>query len=147
MIMGLILAVLFVCGFSTQKEPVDLLKSKLIDLDKAIDLAQWGAKPEADSEDESEEDADSQATSGWKTVTGVEESAPKTIKVRVHGTKAFLDGEECKPEELEEKIRALCTGNESVLLLDDYAEAHVYRDADRILSRLMEEIGFSYEAE
>ena len=128
-------------GFSWGKKSVDLLKKNLIDLDKAIEAASWGTdEKKADTEKENK-DKDSSETGSASN----NKSYVTTIKVRIYGKKIFIDGEECTKEEVEKKIKAKYTGNQKLTIIDDYAEAHVYRDVDELLVRLSDSMGFEYE--
>ncbi len=139
---ALLAVMLLICGFAT--DPVDLLKDHLIDLDKAIELAQWGTGEEDVSEEEDEDETEAEPAGG---AAEEEDPTPPSVMIRIRGKQIFIEGAECGAGELEEKIRSVCSGDERVLLHDDYAEAHVYRNADAILAGLSDEIGFTYEPE
>ncbi len=121
-----------------------LTEGRLIDLEKAIEMAPFGSdedvtEPEQDEEviEDTKEDPEGQA----ETVTS------KIIRVRIRGKEIFIDGEKCEAEDVAGALEKKCTSLDKVRLLDDYAEAHVYRKVDKIIEGSGKAIGFEYEAE
>ena len=127
------------------KKTVDLLGSNYIDLDKAIQAAEWGT----DDSDTPKTDVKEEKTD--TTVTPVEKKEEKVvtivISVSIRGEKITVDNVECPLDQLSDRIKAAYTGKEKVLLIDDFAKAQTYHDADAILSGLSENLGFEYEAQ
>ena len=128
-------------GFSWGKKSVDLLKKNLIDLDKAIEAARWGTDEKNADSEKDKTDKDSSKTGSASN----NKSYVSTIKVRIYGKKIFIDGEECNKEDIEKKIKEKYSGNQKLIIIDDYAEAHVYRAVDELLVRLSDAMGFEYE--
>ena len=129
-------------GFGKKK--VDLLVKNLIDLDKAIEVAEWGddsEKEENDKKDDSKENSENKAVS----INGTKFNSQLTINVRIRGKKIYIDGNECAIDELEKRVKDKVSGSTKVRLSDDYAEAHIYREVNDILSRLSDTLGFEYD--
>ena len=129
--------ILLLAGFA-RKKSVDLLKDNLIDLDKAIELAEWG------SEDNGQKDGE---IKDGKPVADTDTKIVSTIKVRVYGKEVFIDGEKCELSDVKKTLRAKFRVGNKVRLIDDYAEAHVYRDVDKAITDLSKTLGFEYDAD
>ncbi|MBO4903793.1 MAG: hypothetical protein J5367_01070 [Lachnospiraceae bacterium] len=130
------------CG--ADKKNVKLLRHNLIDLDKAIELAEWGGDTRTDesgAEETSAKDDDKEGTAV------ISEPVITSVKVIITGKTIKVDGIECSPDELAKKIEDTCNKDSKVFLIDDYAEAHVYRSINDILLKEQEKTGFSYEAD
>ena len=127
-------------GFGKKK--VDLLVKNLIDLDKAIEVAEWPDDPIEDdpTEDDSTEDEDEPVSTDSTRL-----NYQLTINVRIRGKKIYIDGNECAIDELEKRVKDKVSGSTKVRLSDDYAEAHIYREVNDILSRLSDTLGFEYD--
>lgn len=129
------------------KKKIDLMTDgKLINLDKAIVMAQLGTEETEQNTDSNQEKMKEKNEQDQATVD-VSVVSSKTYKIRIHGTRIALNGSECKKEELASLIREKCQPGDSVRLLDDYAEAHVYHEVEDILTELSKSIGFKYDAE
>ncbi len=121
------------------KKSVDLLKKDLLDLDKAIDAANWGIEDNPQAADESNTETEDNSSVSKNNSFG------ETIKVRINGERIFVDGEETGKGELEKKIKTNYSGREKVRLFDDYAEAHIYKEVNGILTGLSNSMGFEYD--
>ena len=129
------------------KKKIDLMTDgKLINLDKAIVMAQLGTEEKNQNTDSNKKDVEEESEQDQATVD-VSVVSSRTYKIRIHGTRIALNGTECKKEELASLIREKCQPGDSVRLLDDYAEAHVYHEVEDILTELSKSIGFKYDAE
>ncbi len=145
---------LFLAGWG--KKEVSLLDDKkLIDLDKAIELC----IPGADSPENTDGNPDGDSTSSEMADSGdgtnasnISENAnmedsKKIHIIRVIETMAIYD-EGKSPytnmDELRERIKRDNGKNTAFRLVDDYAEAHVYREVMKILAELKEEVGLEY---
>lgn len=127
------------------KKNVRLLKHGLIDLDKAIELARWGGEENGSSDSVSEnEESDSDYSSQGQGGSSSSAKGRALIKIVINVKQIELDGRECDIDDLEEKLEELCSRDSNVLLTDDYAEAHVYRRVNDIITGLRDRIGFAY---
>ncbi|MCR4745178.1 MAG: hypothetical protein K5894_08100 [Lachnospiraceae bacterium] len=126
------------------KKSVELLNKDLLNLDKAIDAAEWGSDDLAANENEIEDENDSESTKNNNSAVSSNTVNSETIKIRINGKRIFVNGEECSKEEIEKKLRVFYSGKEMVRIFDDYAEAHVYRAVDEILTELSNSMGFEY---
>ena len=128
------------------KKNVRLLRHGLIDLDKAIELARWGGEEKGSSSDSVSENEESDSDDSSPGQGGSTSSAKgrALIKIAIHVKQIELDGQECDIDDLEEKLEELCSRDSNVLLTDDYAEAHVYRRVNDIITGLRDRIGFAY---
>ena len=132
------------CG--ADKKNVKLLRHNLIDLDKAIELAEWGGDTTGNADESGAEETS--ATDNDKEGTAViSEPVITSVKVIITGKTIKMDGIECSPDELAQKIENTCKKDSKVFLIDDYAEAHVYRSVNDILLEEQKKTGFSYEAD
>ncbi len=153
----LLLCASLMCGFG--KKSVELTTDALINLDKAIEISVLGVEEtrktkEKDTQKEKSSDSSTEKSNESKQVNSVEPAGNgkkeiETIKVRIREREIFVHGEDVaiSTNELSKKIKQLYTGSEKVRLIDDYAEAHVYREADEILLGLSSEMGFKYDAD
>lgn len=147
----------FIGGFG--KKSVELTQNNLIDIDKAIEISVLGVEETAKTEkkdtqkekssDSSKDKSDKSKQSNPVNPTDNGEKQVVTIKVRIRNREVFVHGEDVaiSTDELSTKIKQIYTGDEKVRLIDDYAEAHIYREVDEILRRLSSEMGFKYEAD
>lgn len=130
----LALCVLLLVGFG--KKTVELLNNTLlIDLDKAIVLSSVGTEGNRDADSDLEE-TDEGSVAPVKTQVLVITIRDTQIK---YGRTVVADASKLK----ELLVNDIKTGD-SVRLVDDYAEAHVYRDVLGLLDELSGNIGFTY---
>ena len=135
---------------------VKLLNSeKLIKLDEAIERAKPGGMagdteealgPDEDTGDEKEPDSKSGAADPDT------EARVRNIDIRIRGERIFytcgdVNSGNISDTQLEERIRTDHAQGAQVTLIDDYAEAHVYRKALGILEELKNETGLSFKEE
>lgn len=135
LIAALCLALLTGFGVKT----VELLNDNppLIDLEQAIQEAKFGQNGNEAHQIGDDPDKNSETTG-----TG------KTIKVTVRGEGVWL--EEHRFFSLD-SLNTRLTGNyksgDVILLVDDYAEAHFYREVLALIEKLNAEKGFAYSAD
>lgn len=128
------------------KKKVELITDgKLIDLEKAIEMARIGVD-ETGQEEATEQQNESDNT-GEEQKKTTNNRTKTTISIVVRGTQISFNGTTCKVEEISKMTRQSCTSDDKVRLLDDYAEAHVYHEVDDILKNLSESIGFEYDVQ
>lgn len=123
------------------KKQVELLNDKkLIDLSKAIENCKGGdsLKPSDNTGTDIEQGDGSQSDS----------MGEKEIVISVRNKTITYDNVQWKNiETIENKIRQDFEGNAVFKLVDDFAEAHVYRYLINVLSELQSEIGITYTIE
>ena len=115
-------------------KPVELIDDKLlIDLDTAIVEAGWGQEgnpDDAPDDTKQEGDKDNNNTG----TTDKPNTSKNTITVAVQGEKITLDGVTVKDAAtLRSRLSAVLESDSTVVLEDNYAEAHVYRDVLQVL--------------
>ena len=138
----LILALVFLVGWG--KQSVKLLnESKLIDLEAALQVCLHGSsmsEGDVDS-DNPEEPVSTQVPTDPK--EDIDEE--KTLIISVRDRRITYDmGEEITLDKLEDRIRQEYNAKTTYQLVDDFAEAHIYRRVQAILSNLKDEIGLEY---
>ena len=126
------------------KKQVELLNDqKLIDLSKAIEncMGAESIKPA--------ENPDGVVEPGSESLPDSEDTPKeKEIVISVRNKKVTYDNVEWKElDTLESKIRQDFKSNVGFKLVDDFAEAHVYRYIMKILAELESEIGIIYTME
>lgn len=140
-------SVLFICAWGEKKAEL-LDDRKLIDLDKAIEFAKPGADSIADTEGENEDDPISE--------TEIQQQVPNEksiIVISIRDESVTYNGVAYKKdifsniEDFENMLKRDNKGNVKFSLVDDFAEAHVYKQIFDVLKKLHSEIGleFSYE--
>ena len=136
------LSIMLLAGWG--KKQVELLNDKkLIDLSKAIEncIGADSSKPSDNS------GADAAPEDGTQSNEG-DTAGKKEIVISVRNKTVTYDNTEWKKlETLETKIRQDFKTNIVFKLVDDYAEAHVYRYIMKVLSELEVEIGITYTME
>lgn len=136
------------------KKNVELLNDKkLIDLDAAIGICIPGAdaaqasdnvvnQSDAENEEHNEENMTAEIALDDKERID-EEKQVRVIKIRarkiVYETVEYTD-----IDELKNKIKQDNGKNVTFKLVDDFAEAHVYKEVKSMLSELEQEIGLKY---
>ena len=147
------LAALFVLGGWAMKEVRLLDDSKLIDLNKAIGLAKPGGSA-GDSEEESDASSESSSDDDPEGENlsdhGSTDSVAKDIVVRIRGDQIFY---KCgvvnmggfTDTQLESRIRSDYVSGARVILVDDFAESHAYKNIRGILEKLKNDIGLTYK--
>lgn len=139
------------------KKEVRLLdSSKLIDLNKAIELAKPGGNA-GDSEEEVDNPSDSSASDEEETseaenhaVHDSIDETPKNIVIIIRGKKisyscGSVTRDSISDRQLERIIRLDFVSGTQVTLMDDFAEAHVYMTVREVLDKLKNDIGLSYK--
>lgn len=142
-------SLLVLAGFG--KKSVELLSDKkLIDLNAAIAICLPGAdSPEQEDGGKQEEpSATPEPTAAptkrpEQTDVGTGETYTVVISVRERVI-TYGQGGQIKLVKLEDKIRKDYKNGANFHLVDDFAEAHVYRGIIEILEKLEAEIGISY---
>ncbi len=134
----LALALLFLVGWG--KQSVKLLNdSKLIDLEAALQVCLNGSS--MSEGDENTENPDAPVS----TQAPTDPDEERTIIISVRDRVIIYDaGEEVPLNKLEARIRQDYGKKVTFLLVEDYAEAHVYRQIQAILSKLNHEMGLEY---
>jgi len=135
-IVPLLLFILLLLGAWGSK-PVELLDdSKLIDLNKAIDFARPGG-----------ELITPDVTLFTTAVTTEPQVVETEIIISIRGEMISYNGAECVFEDLEDKIRKMSKEHVTFKLVDDFAEAHLYKKILELLRELKEEIQLRYTYE
>lgn len=148
-----LLTVLMLTGWG-RKEVRLLSSNKLIDLNKAIELARPGGSA-GDTEDPSDKNASDpeDESEGGAGKAGEEtDISKKDIAIRVRGESVYYacgsgEPESIAAQKLEGRIREDHVSGSTVTLYDDFAEAHTYKDVRAILDALKDSIGLNYEEE
>ncbi len=125
---------------------------KLIDLSLAIHDAKVGTegsedKPDEDTEiaKETEKEAESEQVSDNKTAKEPVQKVTKTIKIEIRNKTIKCNGEVQKDAEVLKKLlMAEYEEGCAVSLVDDYAEAHVYREVRAMLDGLKSSLDLEY---
>lgn len=121
-----------------------LRKSKVIDLQKAIEFARPGGdegeKPDTTATDNLLTNNDKESTE-----KEVVQRIPTNVKIIVSGKTIKINGAILNDASLVEgKLREIFRKETTYDLIDDYAEAHVYKDVIKVLENLNTEIGLKY---
>ncbi|MBO4514275.1 MAG: hypothetical protein J5721_01240 [Lachnospiraceae bacterium] len=130
-----VLCLTFLAGFAVKT--VQLLNENppLIDLNTAIVEAKFGKNGNEAHADGEEPDKNS-------------EKPGKTIKIRVCGEAVWMEEHRYfSLDNLNTRIISNYKEGDEILLIDDYAEAHFYREVLAILEKLNAERGFAYAAD
>lgn len=132
-------SILFLCAWAEQAVILST-DDKLIDLSKAIEFV----KPGGEALEESDEAADEKPTSGEPDNSG---NAQTVIVISVRNEAVTYNGNSLGGRSIEELLRRDNKENVRFCLVDDFAEAHVYKAILKQLELLHTEIGleFSYE--
>ena len=131
-----VLCLTFLAGFAVKT--VQLLNENppLIDLNAAIVEAKFG-KNGNEAHADGGEDPDKQS-----------ETKGKQIKIRVCGEAVWMEEHRyLSLDSLNTRIISNFKEGDEILLIDDYAEAHFYREILAILEKLNAEKGFAYVAD
>lgn len=143
--MLMIVSLLFLAGWG--KKQVELLNDKkLIDLNAAIGICM----PGVDTSDHNANDHDSEDRRSQETQTGTDSAGneEKIIVIRIRGEKVTYDSVQLTGlDSLKNRIRQDCGDKVSFRLVDDFAEAHVYKEVLKMLSELKSETGLTYTRE
>lgn len=155
LVVAVLFSLLFLVGFG--KKSVELLSDKkLIDLNAAINVCLSGADSSEQEDGGKQEGLQNPAD---PTVTPEPSNAPakkpeqpdngtgeaRTIVISVRERVITYDSEEqIKLVKLEDRLRKDYKNGADFKLVDDFAEAHVYRGIMAILEKLEAEIGISY---
>ena len=136
-IIFLLATVLALCSWG--EKAVELLDSrKLIDLEKAIEISSPGGA--AVFEDE-ENDSDTEQS-------GSQNTSSKILVVTVRDEKITYNQKSVSDaEELAKKVSMDLRNGMKISLVDDYAEAHVYRDVLKALKTVRSEHDFELSFE
>lgn len=139
------------------KKEVKLLdSSKLIDLNKAIELAKPGGLS-GDLEEESETASESVSSNDDKETVAENQTehenldeANKNIVIRIRDDEIFytcetMNSVKISASQVEDRIRLDYTSGAQVTLMDDFAESHVYKSVQEVLDVLRSDIGLIYK--
>ena len=149
------IAMLVLAGWG--KKEVRLLdSSKLIDLNKAIELAKPGgmagdSEENAETSSEAAEAEDAKETEGDNhSVHDTLDSVVKNIVIRVRGerisyTCGSINLDNISETQLMNRIRSDYAAGAQVTLMDDFAETHAYKAVKGLLDELKEDIGLNYK--
>ncbi len=133
-------------GFA--QEPVKLQNSSttpLIDLDKAIQLAHWGAEEDSSSSSENSVSENKYSPSKDNPEDDPEE---KTFLIEVKGKNIRVNGIEA--EDTDALIRYLkdnCKNEDRLLLKDDYADSDTYKDMLKAISSFAQSQDIDYSGD
>lgn len=148
-----IFSAMFLTGLGFTKKRVELLNDKkLIDLDAAIGICIPGAdaaqasdnvvnQSDAENEEHNEENMTAEIALDDKERID-EEKQVRVIKIRAR--EIVYETVETDIDELKNKIKQDNGKNVTFKLVDDFAEAHVYKEVKSMLSELEQEIGLKY---
>ena len=142
----LVLCTGLLVGFG--KKIVDLRDNKpLIDLNKAIHeapIGQEGNEGAVDNETE-EEYKDDFAEVNENHVVVTPTNILSIYKVSIRNTTIKYGDLDCvDAQELKEKLQQEYKIGDKVILVDDYAESHVYKEVLAVLDELVQTIGLEY---
>lgn len=142
------------------KKEVRLLDSdRLIDLSKAIEFSKPGGNA-GDTEEpqeevsetlpenvtvEDEKESEGENLENHETIGDV----TKNIEIRIRGEKIFyncgsVNRDGIADKYLEDRIRLDFVSGTQVKLEDDFAEVHTYKNVQKVLKKLKNEIGLTY---
>lgn len=143
LIITLLIIAIPLCAFES-KDPVELLIVNLIDLDKAIERAEWGGtlEEETSEEDNQEETETSDKPDSANSNT---DNYTSSVTITVNMKDIILDEKIITTDDLRKFIKENITKEKTVYLRDSYAEAHVYRAAISVIEEEKKEIGFHFE--
>lgn len=117
-------------------KPVELIDDKLlIDLDTAIVEAGWGQEGNpSDNPDDPKQDGEQEEDKENTGTTQKPNPDQKAITVSVKGEKIIMDGGIMEDVvALQSQLTVALGKNATVVLEDNYAEAHVYKDVLKLL--------------
>ena len=132
------------------EKSVDLLEHDLIDLEKAVEFAQFGDEYEEGEEGVAEvEDADVENANA-ENATVANESIPARVTFRIWGKELFYTSgrtlnKKIPASDVESVIREVTSEKMTVVLVDDYADSKVYKETDALIENLKGELEFEYE--
>ena len=132
------------------EKSVDLLEHDLIDLEKAVEFAQFGDEYEEGEEGVAEaEDADVENANA-ENATVANESIPARVTFRIRGKELFYTSgrtlnKKIPASDVESVIREVTSEKLTVVLVDDYADSKVYKETDALIENLKGELEFEYE--
>ena len=150
-ILFVIFSLMLLAGWG--KKNVELLNDKkLIDLDAAIGICIPGAdaaqasdnvvnQSDAENEEHNEENMTAEIALDDKERID-EEKQVRVIKIRAR--EIVYETVETDIDELKNKLKQDNGKNVTFKLVDDFAEAHVYKEVKSMLSELEQEIGLKY---
>ena len=125
---------MLLCAWNEKK--VELLDQlPLIDLDKAIEAPKPGAIP----------DHQTAPTETAETTATTTSTDSRIIYISVQWETILYQGKECRANELAEKMKKDFRKNTTFKLIDDYAEAHKYKEVYEILNRQKQTYGMNVQ--
>ncbi len=131
------MGLLLLAGFGSQAVRLLSEKPPLLDLDKAIQDAQFGHN----GNEASQEGKDPENPADGK-------NKEKTITIRVRGEEIWYNERKCNNlTVLEAWLRGDGKSQDTVVLADDYAESHCYDDTAAVIEMMRDKVGFSYREE
>ena len=149
----IIIASFALAGFG-RKEVRLLDGGKLIDLSRAIGLARPGGRA-GDTEGKTGVSPDSiksddEGASGKGAADDSTNPMARNIVIRIRGEEIYYSygssiQDKISETQLENRIRTDFSSGGRVILMDDFAEAHAYRNVCSVLDKLKSETGLTYE--
>lgn len=142
-----VLLVLFLlCLAGWGKKTVDFLNNqKLIDLEAALQNCLKGdSLSESDYNTDNNKEPESTLAPDAPTDPKENIDEEKVIIIRVRACEITYNAKEVELDKLEQRIRQDYSEKVSYQLVEDYAEAHVYRRIRAIMSGLKSELGLEY---
>ncbi len=135
-----ILCILALSLIGARKAPISLelgSGTHLIDLDKAIERAEWGTGGEDGESDDASGDADTDGDSGAGS-----EVVVKPYEIRIEGKQITMGTSKYTADQLASYIKhdAKSMNEKGVTLIDKYADSKVYKQ----VMQLLEDKGISY---
>lgn len=132
-------------GFGTNTVTL-LRKSRVIDLQKAIEFAKPGGDEGEQADTTAKDNPESKDIP--EPVVTESQSGPTSVKIIISGKTIKIDGAIVQtPDLVENKIREIFRVDNTYELIDDYAEAHVYKGVIKVLEKLNEDIGLKYSVD
>lgn len=144
--LAVLLGLCLLCLAGWGKKTVDFLNNqKLIDLEAALQNCLHGDSM-SESDYNTDNDKEPESTQVPDTPTDPKEDIDqeRVVIIRVRERKITYDTEEIELNKLEHRIRQDYHEKLTYQLVEDYAEAHVYRRIRGILAGLKAELGLEY---
>lgn len=155
----LIMTAMFVLVGWGKKEVRLLDSSKLIDLNKAIELAKPGGMsgdseedtdrlPEIDEAEEDNAGSENDNDSVHDSLNAAASNIVISIRDKqISYTNSAIHNDNITVAQLRSRIQKDYTSKAQITLMDDFAESHVYNDVLKVLNELKSDIGLTYKEE
>lgn len=134
-VLFVMLAVPLLCAIGENVELLD--NRKLIDLDKAIEFARPGGDSITPQEGDSEIPPESETVQGGTSQTSV-------VEIRIEGVSVYYNGKKLGTEDFRKKLTDDKDRGRTFVLVDDFAEAKVYKRVRNTLRKLRDDIGLEF---